>query len=192
MRIIGGKFKGRKISAPDGERVRPTTDRVREALFNVLLHGDYLQDLPELPTGARVLDLFAGAGSLGLEALSRGASKIVFVDEHPQSRGAIRANIEALNAIGQTKIIRRNALKLGEMEANIKGPFDLVFLDPPYNQGFAEPALTGARDGGWLASPSLCVVEQKKAESFTAPEGFAQIDFRIYGDTQITFLLFAK
>ena len=189
MRIIGGKFRGRKISAPDGDRVRPTTDRVREALFNVLMHGEFLDHLPNLPDGAKVLDLFSGAGTLGLEALSRGATKVVFVDEHAQSRGAVRTNVETLGATGHTKIIRRNALNLGPMETNIRGPFDLVFLDPPYDKGLVEPALLSARDGGWLAEQALCVVEQKKGEPLDVPEGFEEAGQRVYGDTQVTFLL---
>jgi 16S rRNA (guanine966-N2)-methyltransferase len=186
MRVIAGKYKGRTLTAPEGERVRPTSDRVREALFNVLAHGEFSRN--NLPMDAQVLDMFAGAGTLGLEALSRGAARVVFIDDHAESRGAIRANVEHFGATGHTKIMRRNAADLGVMDANIKGPFDLVFLDPPYRKDLAGPALISAKAGGWLGGDALCVVEQAKSEPELSIEGFQELDCRTYGDTRVTFL----
>ena len=181
MRIIGGTFRGQKLSAPEGDRVRPTADRVREAMFNILQHGDHPID------GARVLDLFAGSGALGLEALSRGALQAVFVDDHAGSRGVIRDNIETIGVTGQTKVFRRDATHLGDMPKGAPGPFDLVFLDPPYGTGLAKLAIASALSGGWLAPGAQIVIECGADEDLSL-DSLTLISERIYGDTKVLFL----
>lgn len=181
MRIIGGNFRGQKLKAPEGDRVRPTSDRVREAIFNILQHGDHPLD------GARVLDLFAGSGALGLEALSRGAVQVVFVDDHAVSRAAIRDNVEALGVTGQTKVFRRDATHLGEMPVGAQGPFDLIFLDPPYGKGLGETAIASAIEGGWLA-PGAQIVFECGVDEDPDLVGLTLISERIYRDTKVLFL----
>jgi 16S rRNA (guanine966-N2)-methyltransferase len=181
MRIVGGRFKGRSLVAPSSQRVRPTTDRLRESLFNVLAHA---YDDPV--SGARVLDLFAGTGALGLEALSRGASFAQFVDDSTEGRGLLRANIEALGVAGVSKVFRRDATRLGPAHPN--PPFDLVFCDPPYGQGFAEQALASAHSGGWLKPGSLIVIEETAEAAIALPAGFALLERRDYGTTQFLFV----
>ncbi len=181
MRIVGGRFRGRALAAPGAAgggvaHLRPTADRVRESLFNLLAHGPY----DGAPEGMRVLDLFAGTGALGLEAMSRGAIRAVFVDDHGPSRALIRENVEALGLLGETKIWRRDATKLGPCRGE---PFDLVFLDPPYSKGLADPALASAAAGGWLAPGALVIVEQAEAEPL--PERIELLDERVYGETRI-------
>jgi 16S rRNA (guanine966-N2)-methyltransferase len=184
MRIVGGQHRGRTLAAPRGNEIRPTSDRLRESLFNILAHayGDPV-------TGARVLDLFAGTGALGLEAMSRGAAFALFVDEGAEARALIRENVAALGLGGATKIFRRDAANLGA--AHPIEPFSLVFLDPPYGRGLAEKALASARTGGWLAPGALIVVEEAADAAFTAPEGFIEIERRRYDDTELVFLNFA-
>lgn len=184
MRIVGGAFRGRPLATPKTSAIRPTSDRAREAVFNVIAHryGDHLD-------GARVLDLFAGTGALGLEALSRGASYGVFIEESAEGRGLIRTNVEAFGLSGRTKIFRRDATKLGE--AGTLQPFDLVFADPPYGKGLGELALVAARDGGWLKPGALCLVEEAAATPFQPPAGFTLDERRDYGDTTIAFCLAA-
>ncbi|MFN8947558.1 MAG: 16S rRNA (guanine(966)-N(2))-methyltransferase RsmD [Alphaproteobacteria bacterium] len=187
MRIISGTFRGLALATPKDERIRPTSDRVREALFNVLAHNDFGIGFA-LP-GARVLDLFAGTGALGLEALSRGAAFVMFVDDHFESRGLIRRNVEAAHATGATKIWRRDAAALGEMPANANGPFDLVFLDPPYRHGLAARALESLVAGGWLAPRCLLAVETAAGETLEVPSVLDVADERAYGDTLVRFLV---
>lgn len=184
MRIVGGAFRGRPLATPKTNAIRPTTDRAREAVFNVLAHryADHLD-------GARVLDLFAGTGALGLEALSRGASYAVFIEESAEGRGLIRTNVEAFGLSGRTKIFRRDATKLGE--AGTLQPFDLVFADPPYGKGLGELALDAARDGGWLKPGALCLVEEAASTPFQPPAGFTLDERRDYGDTTIAFCVAA-
>lgn len=181
MRVVGGEFRGRPLATPRDQSIRPTTDRAREAVFNVLIHrfGEKLE-------GARVLDLFAGTGALGLEALSRGASYAVFIEESAEGRGLIRSNVEAFGLTGRTKIFRRDATKLGE--AGTMAPFGLLFADPPYGKGLGEQALRSARAGGWLAPGALCVVEEAAAAPFQLDDGFSVIDERNYGETVIRFI----
>jgi 16S rRNA (guanine966-N2)-methyltransferase len=186
MRIVAGKHRGLALATPKDDRVRPTSDRVREAVFNVLAHNDF--GIGFAIEGARVLDLFAGTGALGLEALSRGAAYVLFVDDHFESRGLIRRNVEAARATGATKIWRRDATGLSEMPVNAGGPFDLAFLDPPYRKGLVAQALASARDGGWLTPRALVVAEMAADEAFAAPEGFALLDERTYGDTKVLVL----
>jgi 16S rRNA (guanine966-N2)-methyltransferase len=188
MRIVGGRFGGRALAAPGAQgggaaHLRPTSDRVRESIFNLLAHGGYGDPAP--PEGARVLDLFAGVGALGLEALSRGAVWCVFVDDHGPSRALIRRNVEALGVIGETKIYRRDATRLGPCRG---APFDLVFLDPPYGRGLVPAALRSAAAGGWLAPGALVVAETAAEESPAAFEGFEAVDSRRYGETLVTVL----
>jgi 16S rRNA (guanine966-N2)-methyltransferase len=183
MRIVGGKSRGLILQAPADERVRPTSDRVRESIFNILAHNDFGTGFRL--EGSRVLDLFAGTGALGLEALSRGAKFVLLVDDHAESRALIRRNVEAMQATGATKIWRRDATELGPMEPNAGGPFTLLLLDPPYRKDLAGKALTSARDGGWLAPKALIVAEMAEDENFIAPAGFDLLDERVYGETKI-------
>lgn len=187
MRIISGTFRGLSLATPKDERIRPTSDRVREALFNVIAHNDF--GIGFTLAGARVLDLFAGTGALGLEALSRGAGFVMFVDDHFESRGLIRRNVEAAHATGSTKIWRRDAAALGEMPANANGPFDLVFIDPPYRQGLAARALSSLVEGRWLGPRCLVAVETAAGEPLEVPDVLARADERAYGDTLVRLLV---
>ena len=181
MRIVGGRLRGRTLLAPKTHAIRPTTDRLREALFNILAHryGDPV-------TGARVVDLFAGTGALGLEALSRGAAFALFVEEHAEARALIRGNVAALGLGGVSRIFRRNAAQLGP--AHPLEPFSLLFADPPYGQGLGEPALAAARDGGWLLPEALAVVEEAIDAAFAAPVGFVELERRRYDDTEFVIM----
>jgi 16S rRNA (guanine966-N2)-methyltransferase len=185
MRIVAGQFRGRALAAPDGAHTRPTSDRVREAVFNILEHG--IADFTL--AGVRVLDLFAGTGALGLEALSRGAAFCLFVEEDAAARGLIRRNIEALGVTGVTKVFRRDATDLGA--AGNRGGFGLVFLDPPYGQGLAQRALASAGAGGWLAPGAVAVIEDDRRATVALPQGFSVIEQRSWGDTQALFARFA-
>jgi 16S rRNA (guanine966-N2)-methyltransferase len=180
MRIVAGRFKGRALVAPSGMATRPTSDRLRETLFNVLLHA---YDDPV--TDARVLDLFAGSGALGLEALSRGASFAQFVEEAAAARGAIKENIDAMGVAGITKVYRRDATHLGPLPPHEQ--FSLVFCDPPYGKGLAARALQSALKGDWLAPRALIIVEEKVGASDVLPEGIAPLETRDYGETVLTF-----
>jgi 16S rRNA (guanine966-N2)-methyltransferase len=183
MRIVGGRLRGRALQAPKTQAVRPTVDRLRESVFNILMHGH-----GDPVTGARVLDLFAGTGALGIEALSRGAAFALLVDEGVEARALLRANVETLGLGGATRIFRRDATRLGP--AKPIEPFSLVFVDPPYGRSFAEKALASARDGGWLVSHALVVVEEAVEAKFARPKGFAEIERRPYDDTEFVFLRF--
>jgi len=186
VRIVAGSLRGRPLSTPSDMSIRPTSDRVREAMFNIIAHG--LDDVAL--EGARVLDLFAGTGALGLEALSRGARFCLFVEDGAEARGLIRQNVEAFGLTGATKIYRRDATDLGPV-AN-QGEFGIVFLDPPYGQGLAEKALAAAARGGWLADGALCVVEESKDAAIDWPAGFTLLDQRSWGDTRVSFLRFRR
>jgi 16S rRNA (guanine966-N2)-methyltransferase len=181
MRVVGGRLRGRVLAAPKSQAIRPTADRLRESLFNILVHayGDPV-------TGARVLDLFAGTGALGIESISRGAAFALFVDEGAEARALIRANVEALGLGGVSRIFRRDATKLGP--AHPIEPFSLVFLDPPYGKGLGEKALASAQAGGWLAPDALIVVEEAASASFKPPEGFEELERRRYDDTEVILL----
>ena len=180
MRIIGGQFRGRTIIAPKGDVARPTADRTREALFNILAHREGFSF-----DGARVIDLFAGSGALGLEAMSRGAAFCLFVETDVAARAAIRDNVEALGLFGATRIHRRSAASLGAKPAGVGPPFTLAFLDPPYRKGLAAPALDALKRGAWLAGGALVVVEQAADEAPVAVEGFVEEERRLYGAAQI-------
>jgi len=186
VRITAGRLGGRSLVSPDDERVRPTSDKVRQAIFNVLLHRDF--DVGFTLEDARVIDLFAGTGALGIEALSRGASYTLFVDDAAESRALIRTNVEALALIGVTKIWRRDATSLGPMAAGAGGPFELAFLDPPYRKGLVARALDSLRDGKWLTPNAIIVVEMAKDESLPFDDGHRLLDERCYGDTRVALL----
>ncbi len=181
MRIVGGQFKGRNLAAPENDATRPTSDRVRESLFNILGHGIADFDLE----GARVLDLFAGTGALGFEALSRGARWCHFVEEAASARGLIRANADQLGVIGQCKIWRRDATDLGLCTP--LAPFDLTFADPPYGKGLGGKALASLTAGKWLNAGAVVVLEEAATSSTPATQGLALLDERIYGDTKVMF-----
>jgi len=181
MRVVGGRLRSRPIEGPKSSAIRPTADRLREALFNILIHG-----YGDPVTGARVLDLFAGTGALGIEALSRGAAYVLFVDDGAEARALLRENTQTLGLAGVTRIFRRDATKLGP--AHPIEPFTLAFLDPPYGKGFAEQALASARDGGWLVPGSIVVVEEAVASSVKAPEGYEELERRAYDDTEFVIL----
>ena len=174
-------MRGRALAAPKSQAIRPTADRLRESLFNILIHayGDPV-------SGARVLDLFAGTGALGLEALSRGAAFALFVDDGAEARALMRENVEALGVAAIARIFRRDATKLGP--AHPLEPFSLVFLDPPYRMGLAEKALASAHAGGWLTHEALIVVEESADAGFKAPQGFVEIERRRYDDTEFVIL----
>lgn len=184
MRIVGGAFRGRSLAAPRSDAIRPTTDRTREALFNILEHR-YHDHLAE----ARVLDLFAGTGALGLETLSRGASFVLFVEEAASARALIRTNVEALSLQGRSKIFRRDATRLGEV--GTMQPFNLVLADPPYGMGLGEKAIAAALAGGWLAPGALVMVEEAVSSPFLPPAGFSLIERRDYGTSCATFAAIA-
>src|SRR6476619_7522754 len=151
MRVVGGRLRGRNLAAPASRDIRPTADRLRESVFNILIHA---YDDPI--DGARVLDLCAGTGALGIEAISRGAGFALFVDNGAEARALLRNNVEALGLGGVTKVYRRDAADLGP--AHPMEPFSLVFIDPPYGKGLADKALVSLRDGGWLTAGALLVV----------------------------------
>ena len=179
MRIVAGKFRGAGLVAPKGLATRPTSDRVRQALFNVLEHGAPRFDFE----GARVLDLFAGSGALGIEALSRGARYCLFIEENAAARAAIRRNVEALGLTGVTKIWRRDATTLGE--AGTLLPFQLLFCDPPYGKGLGERALAEAVNRGWAEQGAIAVLEERADAEIAWATGLEEIDRRRCGDTQI-------
>jgi 16S rRNA (guanine966-N2)-methyltransferase len=181
MRVSGGRLGGRTLKGPSSQNVRPTSDRLRAAIFNVLAHA-----YDDAADGARVIDLFAGTGALGIEALSRGATFALFVDDSAEGRALLRENIEALGLGGTTKIFRRDATKLGPMPPQDR--FTLAFLDPPYGKGLAERALVSLREGGWLAKSALVIVEEAADAEIAVPESYDVIENREYGDTQIVIL----
>ena len=183
MRIVGGRFRGRTIVAPEGRGTRPTSDRARESVFNLLEHAAWSSGL----SGRRVLDLFAGAGALGLEALSRGAAFALFVETDASARAAIRDNIEALGLFGVTRIHRRDATDLGVKPAGLGDPFDLAFVDPPYGAGLGEAALSRLGDGGWI-SPGAEIILECGADEAPQTPAFETLDQRSYGAAKVLFL----
>src|SRR5580704_3195112 len=181
MRVVGGRLGGRTLAAPKSQTIRPTADRLREALFNILIHG-----YGDPVSGARVLDLFAGTGGLGIEALSRGAAFALFIDDGAEARALLRENVTTLGLGGASRIFRRDATKLGPVHP--LEPFTLAFFDPPYGQGLAEKALVSASAGNWLTRDALIVVEEASKANFSAPEGFIESERRRYDDTEFIFL----
>ncbi|MBN9044380.1 MAG: 16S rRNA (guanine(966)-N(2))-methyltransferase RsmD [Rhizobiales bacterium] len=185
MRIVGGRFRGRPLATPSTSAIRPTTDRTRESLFNIIAHN-----FPEKLEGARVLDLFAGTGALGFEALSRGARHATFVEESAEGRGLLRSNIEAFGLQGHTRILRRDACQLGI--AGTMEPFDLVFADPPYGRRMGEKAFLSAFRGGWLDADALLVLEEEAEAPLELDESFTVFEERSYGGTVIRLIRLNK
>ena len=185
MRIVGGRLGSRPFKGPKTQTIRPTSDRLREALFNILVHsyGDPVLD-------ARVLDLFAGTGALGIEALSRGASYALFIDDGVESRALLRDNVETFGLGGVTRVFRRDATNLGPVHP--VEPFSLAFIDPPYGKGLGERALISARQGGWLRPNAMVVVEEETSADFKVPDGYSEQERRVYDDTQFIFLSTAE
>lgn len=181
MRVVGGRLRGRNIASPASNAIRPTQDRLRESVFNILMHA-YENPID----GARVLDLFAGTGALGIEAISRGAAFTLFIDNGAEARALLRNNVESLGLGGTTKVYRRDATNLGP--AHPMEPFSLVFIDPPYGKGLADKALASLREGGWLAPDALVVIEEATAAAFAVPEGYEELERRAYDDTEFVFL----
>jgi 16S rRNA (guanine966-N2)-methyltransferase len=180
MRIIGGKFKGRVLKRPGTAAIRPTSDRLRETVFNILAHA-YGRPF----AGARIIDLYAGTGAMGVEALSRGGAFALFIDSGARACAIVRANAEALGLGGAFRILKRDARKLGKAGEDER--FDLAFLDPPYGRDFVWPTLVALRDGGWLYEGALVVIEESARASIALPEGFSLHEKRKSGDTQILF-----
>lgn len=178
MRITGGEFRSRKIAVPEGDAVRPTSDKVRQVIFNMLVKYG-------LPQDAVVLDVFCGTGALGLEALSRGASFCTFMDESKKSLEFCRSNVESLKLAGRSKLIHRDALKPGKNEG---AAATLAFLDPPYRKNLAPPVLAALAAGGWLAPGAICIAETEEEAAVAAPENFMLLDTRAHGGTKIVFL----
>jgi 16S rRNA (guanine966-N2)-methyltransferase len=185
MRITGGKLGGRRLVTPEDVSIRPTSDRTRQAIFNMLRHKDF--GIGFDMEGAAVADLFAGTGALGIEALSQGARWCLLVDDSADSRAIQRENIEALGLTGATRIWRRDATDLGPLGPSAGGPFNLVFLDPPYRKNLIPPALKSLKGGGWLADKALIVIESDAKEEIDL-SGFALLDERDYGETRLRFL----
>ena len=179
MRIVGGTFRGRALASPKHEGLRPTSDRVRESLFNILEHG--VGDISL--KGTRVIDLFAGTGALGLEALSRGADFCLFVEDRAEARAVIRTNVEAMQLTGKSRIFRRDATNLGD--AATMSAFGLAFLDPPYDTQLGAKALEALATGGWLTPRALVVLEESAGVTVHIPDKFVEFDRRTYGDTQV-------
>jgi len=184
MRVVSGRFKGRALASERGHGVRPTSDRVRESIFNVLIHRNGTFDI----NGARVIDLFAGTGALGLEALSRGASYALFVETAASRRAVIRSNIDTLAVGGLTRILKRDARDLGKPVGSLG--FTLAFLDPPYGHGFAEPALMSLANGGWLTHGAMVVIEETAYSELSLSHHYEIWEARTIGDTRVTFALY--
>jgi len=180
VRIVGGEFRGRPLATPKSVAIRPTTDRTRESLFNILSHA-----YGEALDGTRVLDLFAGTGAVGLEALSRGARAALFVEQSVEGRGLLHSNIESLDVIGRAKIFRRDATALGGI--GTMEPFHFVFADPPYGAGLGERALDAAARGGWLVDGALAILEERADIQPAAVDGFEPLEVRAFGDTRMHF-----
>ena len=184
MRIVAGTFRGRPLVAPKGHLTRPTADRARQAIFNILEHAAWAPELED----ARVIDLFAGSGAMGIEALSRGAAFCRFVERAEPARAAIRANLAALGLDDHARIDNRNAAKLPPPTAADEPPYDLAFIDPPYGEGLGEAALTRLAAGGWLASGAVAVLERGAADAAGVPDGFELVDDRRWGGARVSFV----
>jgi 16S rRNA (guanine966-N2)-methyltransferase len=184
MRIVSGQYRGKAIIAPPGDATRPTSDRARQAVFNILEHAAWAPQLH----GARVIDVFAGSGALGLEALSRGAGFCLFVETADPARGAIRENIDAMSLFGVTRVHRRDATDLGPRPSSAGAPFDIAFLDPPYGKGLGEKALAEMLAHGWLAPGAIVMFERGRDEIDPVVPGFTVLDARDYGAARVLFL----
>jgi 16S rRNA (guanine966-N2)-methyltransferase len=184
MRIVSGRFKGRAIKTPEGKTTRPTSDRARESIFNVLAHAEWAPSFD----GARVIDAFAGSGALGFEAISRGAAFCLFVETDSAARGAIRDNIETFQLFGITRIHRRSAADLGAKPAGLGEPFNLVFMDPPYGYNLVPQALEQLTSGAWITPDALVIAETGSEEDPLLAPGWEALDERTYGAARISFL----
>ena len=184
MRIVAGSLKGRAIVAPEGQGTRPTSDRARQAVFNVLEHAAWADSLQ----GARVIDLYAGSGALGFEAISRGAAFALFVEIDDEARGAIRENADAYGVMGRTRVHRRSAVDLGVRPGSDGEAFDLAFLDPPYRQGLGEQTLARLLEGRWLRPGAIVVFERGSDEPEIETPGYERLDARDYGAARVLFL----
>lgn len=184
MRIVAGSLKGRAIVTPEGQNTRPTSDRARQAIFNVLEHAPWAEGLHE----ARVIDLYAGSGALGFEALSRGAAFCLFVDTDDGARGAIRENMDAYGLFGRCRVHRRSATDLGPRPGSAGEAFTLAFLDPPYAKGLGEQTLARLLEGGWLAPGAVVVFERGSDEPEIDTPGYERLDARDYGAARVLFL----
>jgi 16S rRNA (guanine966-N2)-methyltransferase len=184
VRVVGGAFKGRALVAPEGQGTRPTSDRARQAIFNILEHAAWAEPLQ----GARVLDLYAGSGALGFEAISRGAAFALFVETDDAARGAIRENADALGLMGRTRVHRRDATDLGVRPGSAGEAFTLAFLDPPYAKGLGEQTLARLREGNWLAPGALVAFERGSDEPEIDTPGYERLDARDWGAARVLFL----
>lgn len=184
MRIVAGSLKGRAIVTPEGQNTRPTSDRARQAIFNVLEHAPWAEGLHE----ARVIDLYAGSGALGFEALSRGGAFCLFVDTDDGARGAIRENMDAYGLFGRCRVHRRSATDLGPRPGSAGEAFTLAFLDPPYAKGLGEQTLARLLEGGWLAPGAIVVFERGSDEPDIDTPGYERLDARDYGAARVLFL----
>ncbi len=184
MRIVAGSLKGRAIVTPEGQNTRPTSDRARQAIFNVLEHASWAEGLHD----ARVIDLYAGSGALGFEALSRGAAFCLFVDTDDGARGAIRENMDAYGLFGRCRVHRRSATDLGPRPGSAGEAFTLAFLDPPYAKGLGEQTLARLLEGGWLAPGAIVVFERGSDEPEIDTLGYERLDARDYGAARVLFL----
>ena len=184
MRIVAGSLKGRAIVAPEGQGTRPTSDRARQAVFNVLEHAAWSEPLHE----ARVIDLYAGSGALGFEAISRGAGFCLFVEIDDDARGAIRENADAYGLMGRTRVHRRSATDLGVRPGSAGEAFDIAFLDPPYGKGLGEQTLVRLTEGGWLKPGAIVVFERGSDEPDIDTPGYERLDPRDYGAARVLFL----
>ncbi|WP_438851168.1 16S rRNA (guanine(966)-N(2))-methyltransferase RsmD [Brevundimonas nasdae] len=184
MRIVAGSLKGRAIVAPEGRNTRPTSDRARQAVFNVLEHASWAEPLH----GARVIDLYAGSGALGFEAVSRGAAFCLFVEIEDEARGAIRENADAYGLMGRTRVHRRSATDLGVRPGSAGEAFDIAFLDPPYAKGLGEQTLLRLTEGNWLKPGAIVVFERGSDEPDIDTPGYERLDARDYGAARVLFL----
>ena len=184
MRIVAGRLKGRAIVAPDGQGTRPTSDRARQAVFNVLEHAAWAEPLD----GARVIDLYAGSGALGFEAMSRGAAFCLFVETDDEARGTIRENADAYGVMGASRVHRRSATDLGVRPGSDSEGFNIAFLDPPYGKGLGEQTLTRLLEGNWLKPGALVVFERGSGEPDIETPGYERLDARDYGAARVLFL----
>ncbi|MBT3373421.1 MAG: 16S rRNA (guanine(966)-N(2))-methyltransferase RsmD [Rhodospirillaceae bacterium] len=184
MRIVGGKHRGRRLNGPAGMDIRPTSDRAREALFNILSHGDYAGPDGAMPENMSVIDVFAGTGALGLEALSRGAATICFMEQNRTAARAIQDTAREMDAADQVNVLTRDATRPGQA----RDSFDLVLMDAPYRTGQSEPSLRALADLGWLHEGTICCIELAKKEAFEAGADFSVLDERTYGAARIVLL----
>ncbi|WP_176083787.1 16S rRNA (guanine(966)-N(2))-methyltransferase RsmD [Martelella sp. HB161492] len=185
MRIVGGEFRGRALATPKSQAIRPTTDRTRESLFNIIAHA-----YPEALDDTNMLDLFAGTGAIGLEAISRGVRMAVFVENSVEGRGLLWSNIDTLGLHGRTRIMRRDATKIGQ-PVQLQ-PFDFLFADPPYGKGLGDQALDAVDRGGWLKPGALVIVEERAGVTLQLSTVFQPLETRDFGDTEMHFFRYQQ